>query len=113
MSYTDLRDFEAEYTVDVPPVRSGDDRALVIEIEKSGGGVGRAYSGRWRYIVTYADHVIAKGQDLTSGTLHTHAEMARVLADHLAHGERSGGRDCGELPLLERLCLFADDDGNE
>ena len=76
MSYTDLRDFEPEYSTTIA--------GLHIELEKLGGGtVGRAYEGTWRYVVTDADGAEWQGQDATTGTPKTHAQVARILADFL------------------------------
>ena len=75
MSYTDLRDFEAEYT-------HVDDYGRTYKIEKLGGGtVGESYAGTWRYIVTGEDgSELARGQDFETGMPHTHEEAARELA---------------------------------
>jgi hypothetical protein len=78
MSYTDLRDFEAEY------VKCG--QYLNVEIEKLGGGtLGKAYEGHWRYRVTEIEtgDVLYQGQDLHTGTPKTHAEAVRLLMDFL------------------------------
>lgn len=105
MSYTDLRDFNAEYTVVVPTMTTDVEPALIIEIEKLGGGtVGQRYTGRWRYRAYYGGHLFAQGQDLETGSYLSHRRAARVLADHLAH---SGDRGCEESHLRERLCVFA------
>jgi hypothetical protein len=76
MSYTDLRDFEPEYTTTT-------DNGLTVQIEKLGGGtVGNAYAGLWRYIVTTASGTfVARGQDVATGMPHTHAEVAEMVAD--------------------------------
>jgi hypothetical protein len=76
MSYTDLRDFEAEFTTEI------DD--LTIRIEKLGGGtVGNAYTGTWRYVVTTRDGIeVARGQNLETGMPHTHAEVADMVAEN-------------------------------
>lgn len=107
MSYTDLRDFNAEYTVVVPTMTTDVEPALIIEIEKLGGGtVGELYTGTWRYRAYYGGHLFAQGQDLETGTAYCHDGAAQVLADSLAH---SGGRDCDGSPLRERLCIFGMD----
>lgn len=76
MSYTDMRDFEAEHTHESPD-------GLTVKVEKLGGGtVGSAYTGTWRYIVSGADGAeIGRGQDYTSGMPHTHVEAAEGIAD--------------------------------
>lgn len=74
MSYTDLHDFDAEYTYTAP---SG----TIVQIAKLGGGtVGREYSGRWRYIVTDNNGTeIARGQDYDTPMPHTHKRAAIEL----------------------------------
>lgn len=78
MSYTDLRDFAAEYTADVD--------GLSVAIEKLGGGtVGQKYTGTWRYVVTNAAGIeVARGQDCETGMPHTHAWVARFVAEEFA-----------------------------
>lgn len=77
MSYTDLRDFEAEYTY-------VSDTGLTVQVEKLGGGtVGREYTGTWRYVVTDASGTeLGRGQDLTTGMPHTHVWAARFAAEY-------------------------------
>ena len=80
MSYTDLRDFEPEYTAT--------DAGLTIQVEKLGGGtLGRAYTGSWRYVVIDATGTeLGRGQDFTTGTPQTHAEAAALIADYFREG---------------------------
>lgn len=77
MSYTDLRDFEAEFEMFT-------DGGLFVQVEKLGGGtVGREYSGTWRYVVSNADGVeIARAQDCETGMPHTHAWVADMIAGY-------------------------------
>lgn len=79
MSYTDLRDFSAEYSYESPD-------GLTVKVEKLGGGmVGGSYAGTWRYIVTDADgSEVARGQDCETGMPHTHAEAAETIAEYFA-----------------------------
>ncbi|WP_019629665.1 hypothetical protein [Actinomadura atramentaria] len=85
MSYTDLRDFEAEAVFE-----PGD--GIRIEIEKLGGGTpGEAYDGTWRYIVTnthaHGAGEVMRGQDLETGMPITHAQAAAIVAGWLTAGE--------------------------
>lgn len=78
MAYTDLRDFEPEYTTTT-------DTGLTVQIEKLGGGtVGRAYTNEdWRYIVTAADGTeLGRGQDLHITRAATHAQAAQEAATY-------------------------------
>lgn len=78
MSYTDLRDFVAEYTYVTP------DHYFTVQVEKSGGGtVGKAYTGMWRYIVTITEtgKEIARAQDFYSGTCMTHRGAAITILE--------------------------------
>lgn len=81
MSYTDLRDFEAEYTW-------VSDSGATVQIEKLGGGaVGREYSGTWRYIVTGPDGAEwGRGQDLTTGMPRGHHFVAKMAAEYFEEG---------------------------
>lgn len=77
MSYTDLRDFEPEYTYT-------SDEGLCVQVEKLGGGtVGRKYAGTWRYVVSNANGaVVARAQDYTLQFPHSHKWVARDIADY-------------------------------
>lgn len=77
MSYTDLRDFEEEYT-------HVDDYGQTFKLEKLGGGtLGKSYAGTWRYLVTDdKGNEIARGQDFETGMPHTHKEAACELATY-------------------------------
>lgn len=70
MSYTDLRDFEPEFTRRF--------EHMTVEIEKVGGGtLGSVYTGEmWRYRVTNDEKIIARGQDLYIGWAATHRDAA-------------------------------------
>jgi hypothetical protein len=76
MSYTDLRDFEIEYSYVALDGRT-------IQLEKLGGGtIGQAYTGTWRYILLDAEGVeVTRGQDYETHIPHTHEEAAKDLAD--------------------------------
>lgn len=76
MSYTDLRDFAAEF-------ESSDDSGRTIRVEKLGGGtVGEEYAGIWRYVITDHDgNEIARGQDFTTSMPHTHSWVATCLSE--------------------------------
>jgi hypothetical protein len=82
MSYTDLRDFHAEYSIRI--------MGFTVNIEKLGGGtVGESYEGTWRYIVTDpGGQEVARGQDLRTGTPHTHRAAVIALVDFLADDGR-------------------------
>lgn len=72
MSYSDLRDFEPEYTAEID--------GATVEIEKLGGGtLGREYVGTWRYRYTFSDGRVEKGQDCETRMPHTHAWVAHEL----------------------------------
>lgn len=74
MYYTDMRDFEPEYTTEID--------GLTVEISKVGGGtVGEQYEGRWIYHVTRGDKIIMFGNDLYTGTPKTHAQAAQLVYD--------------------------------
>lgn len=105
MSYTDLRDFEPEVTFDVPALYEAD-HALTIQIEKSGGGtVGEEYAGNWRAIVTLGGTELYRGQDLDTGTPHTHEQAARVVADYVANDLGEGCKTCDRLSLWSANAL--------
>lgn len=77
MSYTDLRDFSCEFTGPV-----GD---VWVQVEKLGGGtVGKAYDGKWRYIVTRNGEEIERGQDFESGTPMTHERAKYVIGSQFS-----------------------------
>lgn len=96
MSYTDLRDFEADAVFTVSKLNAGDPE-LTIAIEKLGGGtVGDAYEGIWRYVVTFAGEVIRYGQDLHTGYPTTHEGAAVLLADCVSC-------DVDDIDLSDRL----------
>lgn len=81
MSYTDLRDFEAEavFTFDEAGFQTR------VKIAAMGGGtVGRAYAGTWRYIVTCDGIEVARGQDFTTGMPKTHAEAAEMIYEYFS-----------------------------
>jgi hypothetical protein len=72
-------DYEAEFIYE-PEDRPG----LKVEIAKvGGGGVGESYDGEWWYRVLRDDEPFYAGNDLRSGTPHTHEYMARALLDCL------------------------------
>jgi hypothetical protein len=78
MSYTDLRDFDPEAMYEFPD-------GAKVEIEKLGGGtVGESYTGTWRYRHTDSDGVVEQGQDLEVGSPHTHAQVAKVVAEYFS-----------------------------
>jgi hypothetical protein len=83
VSYTDLRDFEAEYT------HVSDVYGVTVQVEKLGGGeVGREYAGKWRYIVTDTESgaEVTRGQDFETGMPYTHERAAEEIAE-LTAGE--------------------------
>jgi hypothetical protein len=52
---------------------------VMVEISKVGGGtVGRRYQGLWSYRITANGKVIAKGDDLRTGSPARHEEAARI-----------------------------------
>ncbi len=77
MSYTDMRDFTAEFTTKI--TEGGD--TFTVEIEKAGGGtVGRKYDGTWWYRVLDSDGtVVTSGMDLETRTAVTHGGAAKIL----------------------------------
>lgn len=76
MSYTDLRDFDAEATFTF----EADGVEVTVEIAKLGGGtVGRQYTGRWRYIMSVGGTEAARGQDFDTSTFESHKSAARIL----------------------------------
>lgn len=89
MSYSDLRDFDAEYIVRLADGETGYE--YWVEIEKLGGGtIGEMYVGIWRYMIFHSvsdpDSLIVKGQDLHSGTPINHLEAARSALDFYLAG---------------------------
>ncbi|ROO52762.1 hypothetical protein EDC02_7703 [Micromonospora sp. Llam0] len=104
LSYFEVYRCEPEATFTVPALAKGDP-PLQVRIAAAGGGtIGRAYANNdWIYDVVLADTLVCSGADLHSGGVpHTHAQMAAVLAEHLANTSQ---------PLLhahrERLALWA------
>lgn len=83
MSYTDLRDFNAELALTDP------ETGFTVQIEKSGGGtVGKQYTGTWRYVVTDATgRELGRGQDLETRQPTTHTEAAHLAADYFADSD--------------------------
>lgn len=78
MSYSDLRDFDAEL------VTYFDEFDVTVLIEKAGGGtVGNSYAGKWSYQVNRGTLELASGNDLETGTPHTHAQAARLVLEFL------------------------------
>lgn len=82
-----LSDFE--FSTDVPGmyVTPSDEPAVTIYLAAEGGGtIGEAYAGqRWHYAVLCPGRAYITGSDLRTGAAPaTHAQAARVLADHLA-----------------------------
>ena len=76
MSYTDLRDFHAEFETT--------EHGAKIEIEKLGGGtIGQTYVGTWRWRATFPGGRVIQGQDLVTGMPKTHQQAAEILADFL------------------------------
>lgn len=70
--YTDMRDFEPEYTTEID--------GLTVEIEKAGGGtVGKEYDGRWTYRISQEGVPVIFGNDLFTGTPKTHAQAAEII----------------------------------
>jgi len=59
------------------------DGATVLVSKVGGGTLGRYYSGAWHYSYSRRDYH-AEGSDLMTGTPHTHADAASIVADHLA-----------------------------
>lgn len=81
MAYTDLRDFDPEYTTTIGE--------LTVQIEKLGGGTfGKSYTNEdWRYLVTDADgNELGRGQDLHIGHPATHEQAAEVAAELFEQG---------------------------
>ncbi len=102
MTYTDLRDFEPEITLEIPGF-DGDDEPLSIAIAKVGGGtLGRAYPGLWQAVAAYGSRELYRGGDLNIGRPHTHRQAAAVLAQFLA-AEHEG------TSLDARLTVWAAD----
>jgi hypothetical protein len=107
VDYFELYRCDPEVTFDIPTLARGD-TPLQIRIAAAGGGtVGAAYADNdWIYDVRLAGTLICSGADLHSGGIaRTHAQMAVVLAEHLA--------DTDQVPALrrhrERLSLWAND----
>jgi hypothetical protein len=104
---------EHEYKVTVPMLNQppSDEPTLIIAISAHGGGtVGQSYGHNgWDYAV-YADGTeIANGDDLTSGTPKTHAQMARTLAGFLpARGWVTADGAAIIAAAADRLSLFAE-----
>jgi hypothetical protein len=59
------------------------DGACVLVSKVGGGTLGRYYSGAWHYSYSRRDRH-REGSDLITGTPHTHADAATIVADHLA-----------------------------
>jgi hypothetical protein len=98
-----MNEYVPEYTVNVPELSEGEP-AITLSLSKLGGGtVGQSYTGTWCYDVTIDGELVTSGNDLESGTAHTHEEMAWLLAEFLA--------DDGSLSAHEdRLYLWATDE---
>jgi hypothetical protein len=107
VDYFEVSRCDPEVTFDIPILARGD-TPLQIRIAAAGGGtVGAGYADNdWIYEVRLAGTLVWSGADLHSGGIaRTHAQMAVVLAEHLA--------DTDEVPALrrhrERLSLWAYD----
>lgn len=85
MSYTDLRDFDAE--LDYWYENYGR-----IQVEKLGGGsIGKAYEGIWRYkAFDTKGELITLGQDFETGTPKTHEQVASILFEMILEDEYVG-----------------------
>jgi hypothetical protein len=86
VSYFEVYRCDPEASFDIPTLTHGD-VPLQIRIAAAGGGtVGAAYANNvWIYEVRVAGTLVAGGADLRCGGLsRTHAQMAVVLAEHLA-----------------------------
>lgn len=91
-----------EAHIEVPALQA-DDRPITIHVSKVGGGtVGESYAGNWAYKVNLTPGISHHGDDLYTGTPHTHEQAARVLASILSASLPEG-------PLADRLSLFAED----
>jgi hypothetical protein len=76
-------EYEPETTLTLPGALGEPD--LTIEVAKVGGGtVGRAYTGWWQIVVTYAGREVYRTDDLHTGSPCTHRVAARHLAAFLA-----------------------------
>jgi hypothetical protein len=77
------RDYEPETTLTLPAEPGEPD--LAIQIAKVGGGtVGRAYTGQWQAVITYAGREIYRTDDLYTNQACTHQGAARHLADFMS-----------------------------
>lgn len=82
MSYTDLRDFAPEYSVDL--MDYSQENVYAVELEKLGGGTfGTPYRGNWRAIIKRNGEEIFRSQDFVTGTPMTHRQAAIELMEYL------------------------------
>lgn len=98
MSYTDLRDFEAEYRLVVSDFETNS-MVYCIELEKLGGGrYGVPYRGNWRAIITRNGEPFFKSQDYITNIPTTHRDTAIQLIEYLT--DDIGAYDCS-YPIEE------------
>ena len=83
---------------------------IIISVSKVGGGtLGKSYKGSWEYRVSirglpeYVPPML--GDDLTTGTPKTHAQVAQIIAGYLSSGEY----DWVPEDQHDRLSVFAGD----
>jgi len=81
MSYTDLRDFECEFS---DFAYGANNSTKIVQIEKLGGGeLNRTYTGIWRYRIIGNDGLIEnQGQNLEIPVPKTHREAYRLVCDY-------------------------------
>lgn len=67
---------------------------LAVYVYKVGGGsVGRSYDGFWGYRVTRGEQVCGEGEDFATGTPHTHADVAAMVAEFFDTPDYAVGLD--------------------
>lgn len=106
MSYTDLRDFEPEYVLEVTDFETDTD-VYNIQVQKLGGGTyGRAYRGDWRVVITCNGKEVLRTQELTSGTPMTHKDVACLAVESIT--DQVGAYDLS-FPVQEK---YRNDNGD-
>ncbi|GLZ09614.1 hypothetical protein Acsp03_70800 [Actinomadura sp. NBRC 104412] len=90
MSYSDLRDFCPEVTYHIHGHST-----ITLSLEKLGGSTpGRAYTGTWRFVITWRGIETFREQTLETRVPTTHLGAAAALADRLAtYGDPLSGYD--------------------
>lgn len=83
---------------------ASDDTVTILVAKVGGGTPGEAYDGSWYYRLDMNSETVRHGDDYSTGTPQTHAEVARAIADFVREDFEE------DSPVYDALSLFALDD---